>query len=191
MVTTATDSLRPVRADQPRAAAAPGAPDAATLDCAAIMHSAGEVPYEWRIDTDGLIWGAGAPALLGLRDTAPVATGRGFAKLLDPGNAQTRFDAITHAAEADTGAGVPLSGAIRNALRSALAQAVDRGYRPLVRGRRRQALEGARRHPRHQRSLRARAAARLSVALRSTHRRDQPLASDRAIVATRCRRPSA
>lgn len=120
MVTTATDSPRPVRAAQPRAAAALGAPETATLDCAAIMRSAGEAPYEWRIDTDCLIWGPGAAALLGLRDAAPIATGRGFAKLLDPGNAQTRFDTITQAVQADTGAGVPyqLQYAMRSGPRS-------------------------------------------------------------------------
>lgn len=71
------------------------------------MQAAGEVAYEWRIDTDALTWGAGAARMLGLRDTTPITTGRGFAKLLDPGNAQTRFDAIVNAKTADNGDGVP------------------------------------------------------------------------------------
>jgi hypothetical protein len=82
------------------------------------MQSAGEVPYEWQIDTDALTWGAGAGRLLGLRDIAPVATGRGFASLLDPGNAQTRFDAIIRSDGADQGAGVPYQ--VQYALRAGL-----------------------------------------------------------------------
>jgi diguanylate cyclase (GGDEF)-like protein len=82
------------------------------------MQSAGEVPYEWQIDTDALTWGAGAGRLLGLRDIAPVATGRGFASLLDPGNAQTRFDAIMRSDGADQGAGVPYQ--VQYALRAGL-----------------------------------------------------------------------
>ncbi len=78
------------------------------LNYAEIMQAAGEAAYEWRIDTDGLTWGAGAPRMLGLRDAAPIATGRGFATLLDPGNARTRFDAIVNAVETDEhGTGVP------------------------------------------------------------------------------------
>lgn len=101
MVSRATDSPRPT------GAARPPAPDASALDCAAILQSAGEVPYEWRLGDDTLTWGAGAAAMLGLRDATPIATGRGFAKLLDAGNPRTRFDAIMHSAEADNGAGVP------------------------------------------------------------------------------------
>ena len=78
------------------------------LNYAEIMQAAGEAAYEWRIDTDGLTWGAGAPRMLGLRDAAPIATGRGFATLLDPGNVRTRFDAIVNAVETDEhGTGVP------------------------------------------------------------------------------------
>jgi diguanylate cyclase (GGDEF)-like protein len=113
IVTTATDPARPVRAEALRQTAALDAP---TLDCAAIMQSAGEAPYEWRLDTDALAWGAGAAALLGLRDTGSIATGRGFAKLLDPVNGTTHFEAIAHAAESDSGNGVPYQ--LQYALRS-------------------------------------------------------------------------
>jgi len=68
------------------------------------------------MDTDALIWGAGATRLLGLRNTAPIATGRGFAKLLDPANAETRFDAIARSVHADKGAGIPYQ--LQYALRS-------------------------------------------------------------------------
>jgi diguanylate cyclase (GGDEF)-like protein len=70
------------------------------------MLAAGEVPYEWRIDSDALTWGAGAGRLFGLRDAASVATGRAFAKLLDPDSAHTRFDSIMHSPEPDKGMGV-------------------------------------------------------------------------------------
>ena len=80
------------------------------------MLAAGEVPYRWQIDSDVLTWGAGAGRLLGLRDMAPVSTGRGFAHLLDPANGETRFDAIVGSTEADQGAGVPYQ--VQYALRS-------------------------------------------------------------------------
>src|SRR6187549_1406618 len=95
MVTKPTDFPRPLRAKEPRTLAVVAANEPASLDCAAIMQSAGEAAYEWRIDTDALTWSPGAAKMLGLRDTAPVETGRGFANLLDPGNASSRFDAVT------------------------------------------------------------------------------------------------
>ncbi|MGD9924550.1 MAG: putative bifunctional diguanylate cyclase/phosphodiesterase [Pseudorhodoplanes sp.] len=107
-----TDIPRNPRSGEPRQDAFAAEP----LDCAAIMQSAGEAAYEWRMDTDSLTWGAGAAALLDLRDTASITTGRGFANLLDPGNARTRFDAIVHSAGADQGAGVPYQ--VQYALRS-------------------------------------------------------------------------
>ncbi len=85
-------------------------------DCTAIMRSVGEAPYEWQIESDALTWGPGIGRLLGLRDIAQVATGRGFANLLDPGNGQSRFDAIMRSAETDRGAGVPYQ--VQYALRS-------------------------------------------------------------------------
>jgi len=112
MVTRATESpvlaLETARRKSGRAAA--------PLDYAAIMLAAGEAVYEWQIGTDALTWGAAAPRLLGLRDIAPAATGRGFATLLDPGNKQSRFDAVMNSAEADEGAGVPYQ--LQYALRS-------------------------------------------------------------------------
>lgn len=120
MESTATDSPRSVGADETRGTEAPDESDSGMLDCAAILQSAGETPYEWRLDTDTLTWGAGAAAMLGLRDIAPIGTGRGYAKLLDAGNTQTRFDAIMHSAEADPGRGVPyqLQYAVRSGSRS-------------------------------------------------------------------------
>jgi diguanylate cyclase (GGDEF)-like protein len=77
-----------------------------SLDCAEILRSAGEAAYEWRIESDRLIWSEGAPGMFGLRDSRPISSGRAFANLLDPGNAKTRFDAIFHSQETDDGSGV-------------------------------------------------------------------------------------
>lgn len=87
------------------------------MDYAAIMQAAGEAAYEWRVDTDALTWSAGAARLLGLRDLSSITTGRGFAKLLDPCNTQTRFDAVANSGTTDKGEGVPYQ--VQYALRSA------------------------------------------------------------------------
>lgn len=77
-----------------------------TVDCNTILQSVGEAAYEWRIGSDALMWSANAPAVLGLRNASPIASGRSFANLLDPANAKTRFDTVVNALEADPGTGV-------------------------------------------------------------------------------------
>jgi diguanylate cyclase (GGDEF)-like protein len=74
---------------------------------AAILASVGEVPYQWRLDTDALVWGANGGSVLMASDVATIASGRLYARLLDPGNAQTRFDAVVNSSERDDGKGVP------------------------------------------------------------------------------------
>jgi diguanylate cyclase (GGDEF)-like protein len=106
MVTQATDTQRLLQETQ-RNPAASSASASAALDYAAIMQAAGEAAYDWQIESDALIWSAGAARLLGLRDRTQLATGRGFANLLDPDNAQTRFDAVMNSDKSDPGAGVP------------------------------------------------------------------------------------
>ena len=111
-VTKATDIPSVIGAAEPRSADAADFArnvrrDSLPLDCAAIIRSAGEAAYEWQIGSDAIIWSDGAAALLGLRNTASISTGRGFANLLAAGNAETRFDAVMHAAAADQGGGVP------------------------------------------------------------------------------------
>ena len=66
---------------------------AAVLDPAAILASIGEAAYEWRLDTDALIWSANAAAVLGV-EPATVATGRTFAAHVDADAGQSRADAI-------------------------------------------------------------------------------------------------
>jgi diguanylate cyclase (GGDEF)-like protein len=70
------------------------------------LVAAGEVPYEWRPDTDQLIWGENAAEVLRVFDPAALATGRAYAQLLHPENKQTRFDAVTRKSAQDQGFGV-------------------------------------------------------------------------------------
>lgn len=104
-MTKATKTSRPVemRIDAHTSGIAGGASD---FDIAAILKSSGEAAYEWRIEDDTLTWSGNAAAVLGLRDTVPISTGRGFAMLFDAGNAKTRFDAVMQSTKRDQGAGV-------------------------------------------------------------------------------------
>ena len=77
------------------------------LDASAILASIGEAPYEWSITDDVLTWGANAADVLKIRDQSSIATGRDYAKLLDPDTAQARFDAVMNSTQRDEGAGVP------------------------------------------------------------------------------------
>jgi len=72
-----------------------------------ILASIGLVPYDWRIDTDTLTWGANAAEVLQVRDVARMATGRSYASFLDPKNTSTRYDAVMDGGGRDYGAGVP------------------------------------------------------------------------------------
>lgn len=72
-----------------------------------ILASIGLVPYEWRIDTDMLTWGANAAEVLQVADPTQIATGRGYAGFLDPKNTSTRYDAVMQGGGRDSGTGVP------------------------------------------------------------------------------------
>jgi len=76
------------------------------LDPEEIFASVSEVPYEWRIDTDAIVWGRNVGDVLTVADPAALADGRGFSQLIDPKSGPTRFDVVTSAAR-DTGSGVP------------------------------------------------------------------------------------
>jgi diguanylate cyclase (GGDEF)-like protein len=76
-------------------------------DPSAILASIGLVPYDWRVDTDTLTWGANAGEVLHVKDLARIATGRGYAGLLDPKNTATRYDAVMQTAGRDCGSGIP------------------------------------------------------------------------------------
>ena len=80
---------------------------AAVSELPAILRSIGLVAYQWRLDTDALCWGPNAGEVLGIAGDADIATGRGYAKLLDSQNPVTRFDAVTRSPGRDEGHGVP------------------------------------------------------------------------------------
>jgi diguanylate cyclase (GGDEF)-like protein len=65
------------------------------------------VPYDWRVETDTLTWGANAAEVLQIADIGQIATGRGYAAFLDPKNAATRYDAVMQSAGRDAGSGFP------------------------------------------------------------------------------------
>jgi len=76
-------------------------------DVSNILASIGLVPYDWRIDSDTLTWGANVADVLHIHDLARIVTGRGYAGLLDATNTVTRFDAVMQTGGRDSGNGVP------------------------------------------------------------------------------------
>jgi diguanylate cyclase (GGDEF)-like protein len=80
-------------------------PPAGVPDTAAILNSVGEAAYEWRLDTDALIWSGNAAEVLGLDDTSEIASGKVYALRTDGG--QSRVDAVNMPGVVDTGGGVP------------------------------------------------------------------------------------
>jgi diguanylate cyclase (GGDEF)-like protein len=92
---------------------------AAVLDSHAIFSAIGEVPYEWRIDSDALAWGPNMGTVLAPLDAAALASGRSFAQLTDAQGGQSRSDAVMRSGLSDTGTGVPYQ--VQYALRTAAA----------------------------------------------------------------------
>src|SRR5208282_527605 len=78
----------------------------AQLDAAQILASVGEVAYDWRIDSDVLLWGNNAAEVLLIADVAAISTGRGYGQILEAENAQARFDAVMQSNKRDDGHGV-------------------------------------------------------------------------------------
>ncbi len=60
------------------------------LDPHAIFASVGEVPYEWLIDSDRIVWGRNVGAVLPVADPAALDHGRGYAQLVDPNGGPSR-----------------------------------------------------------------------------------------------------
>jgi diguanylate cyclase (GGDEF)-like protein len=81
-------------------------PGQTDIDAAQILASVGEVAYDWHIDTDVLHWGANAAEVLLVDDLQRIATGRGYAGVLEAENAQARFDAVMQSQKRDDGRGV-------------------------------------------------------------------------------------
>jgi diguanylate cyclase (GGDEF)-like protein len=82
------------------------APLTAPIDTAQILAAVGEVAYDWRIDTDVLLWSANAAEVLLSRDIAAISSGRGYAQHLEAENAQARFDIVMQSDKRDDGHGV-------------------------------------------------------------------------------------
>src|ERR1700733_2539170 len=76
------------------------------LDSAQILASVGEVAYDWRIDTDVLLWSKNAAEVLLIGDMAAISSGRAFAQRLEADNVQARFDAVMQSDKRDEGHGV-------------------------------------------------------------------------------------
>ena len=100
---TRSDTTKPHDQVQPLKTEGSAAP---VIDATRIAASVGELPYEWRIDTDALTWGDRAVEILGVADEAKIATGRSFAQLLDAHTPVSRFDVVMNSSEADKGTGV-------------------------------------------------------------------------------------
>jgi diguanylate cyclase (GGDEF)-like protein len=89
---------------RPRRAAADASGD--PPDLAKILTATGEVPYQWRIDSDRLQWGGNAVEVLKAAPEA-IGTGADFAKLVGSKSSETRADAVMRSDRRDDGTGVP------------------------------------------------------------------------------------
>jgi diguanylate cyclase (GGDEF)-like protein len=89
----------------------------ARLDPEEIFASVGEVPYDWRINTDELVWGRNVGDVLDVADPAKLGTGRDYTQLVDPKSGPARSDTVMRATSIDRGAGVPYQ--VQYALRAA------------------------------------------------------------------------
>ena len=76
-------------------------------DAAEVLKAIGDVAYEWRLDTDALVWSGNAASVLGIADLGDIASGRSFAQKVDAEDGQSRLDAITQSGQSDAGEGVP------------------------------------------------------------------------------------
>jgi diguanylate cyclase (GGDEF)-like protein len=101
-------SRDPIPAAEPDTVQAPDSAAAppARLDPSEILASVGEALYRWDIKNDDLTWSANAADVLLVRDIGAIGSGRGYAQLLEPDNAQAPFDAIVKSAQRDEGQGV-------------------------------------------------------------------------------------
>ena len=78
-----------------------------SLDPNEILASVGEVPYAWLIASDTLVWGRNVGEVLPIDDPMAIASGRGFAQLIDQQSGQSRADVLMRPTSRDEGSGVP------------------------------------------------------------------------------------
>jgi diguanylate cyclase (GGDEF)-like protein len=79
---------------------------AAGLDTDQVLRAVGDVAYDWRLDTDTLVWSGHAARCFDLSSPDAIATGRAWAQLVEPASGQTRFEAVTRSGQRDDGDGV-------------------------------------------------------------------------------------
>jgi diguanylate cyclase (GGDEF)-like protein len=104
------DGAPAMPAVSPQDTAAPAAGPADGFDPAQvreIMRGIGEVVYEWLPGEDRLTWGENVLDVLAFGDRDAIATGRKYARFLDPENVTSRYDAVMSSGQADQGNGVP------------------------------------------------------------------------------------
>ena len=64
------------------------------LHAAEILRSVGAAAYEWRLDSDALLWSANAATVLGIDDMSRIASGRAYAACTEAETGQSRAEAI-------------------------------------------------------------------------------------------------
>jgi diguanylate cyclase (GGDEF)-like protein len=77
------------------------------LDPTEILASVGAALYRWDVKNDVLTWSPNAGDVLLVRDVGSIGSGRAYAQLLEPDNAQAPFDVIVTSTQRDDGQGVP------------------------------------------------------------------------------------
>ena len=82
-------------------------PRRSTVSEREILHSLGEVLYQWSLADDVLHWGPNAVEVLQVGSEEAIASGRRYAALLDPENITSPYDAVVFSSEKDLGSGVP------------------------------------------------------------------------------------
>jgi diguanylate cyclase (GGDEF)-like protein len=89
-------------------AATPDSPvdGAGDVDVLAALTTVGEAAYAWTIADDRLLWSTNAGAVFGLSAIDGIATGRGYAEIVDPAATANRHDTILNGVAVDHGEGV-------------------------------------------------------------------------------------
>lgn len=70
------------------------------------LYAVGECAYHWNIDSDRLEWSANAADVIKPANAELLASGRGYASLLDADNLTNRYETIHSSGSADDGSGV-------------------------------------------------------------------------------------
>jgi GGDEF domain-containing protein len=77
------------------------------LDPRALLIALNQASYEWCLETDRLIWSAGAAKVLAVPDESAIASGKAFAGLIDLDTPGGRHEAMIQGVSGDAVEGVP------------------------------------------------------------------------------------